>query len=71
VWILQKHNYENGWVVKLPFTTNRFGFTSCSTEERVCGAVRVAEKKARLSNIQYGLLQPRLINRREFKVMIN
>ena len=60
---------ETGWVVKLPFTTVHEGMSFCSTKDEVHSALCVKANKFAW-RIPYSLVQPRLSNRREYKVVI-
>jgi len=68
--VAQEHSYESGWVVKLPFTTNRFGVYHCLAQSTVCSNMICAKAKAERSGIPYCMLQPRLGNLRVHKVSL-
>jgi len=59
---------ETGWVVKLPFTTVHEGMSFCLTKDEVYSALCVKAQRFAW-RIPYALVQPRLSNRREYKVV--
>lgn len=59
---------EDGWVVKLPYTTNGQFVEACSDEEQIFAALSLACVKYG-SRISYAMLQPCMKNRKEYKVV--
>jgi len=57
----------NGYVVKFPYTTNSTGIAFCPDLTSVCEKM-VRASKSYDGRIPYALIQPRLINRQEYKV---
>jgi len=66
---LGRHNEGEGWVVKHPFVTMREGLKWSRTQDNVlqCLAISTAKFGGR---IPYTMIQPRLINRKEYKVVV-
>ena len=69
---LQTHSYENGWILKLPFTTHSHGVqrVNCGSPDSLCDKLAIIHTHALTKgNIPYCMLQPRLKNIREMKVL--
>ena len=69
VRFLESHNEGRGWVVKFPFVTVREGLKFCKTERDVMHALDVSAGKFG-GRIPYAMVQPCLINRKEYKVVV-
>jgi hypothetical protein len=63
------HDEGNGWVVKLPFTTNAEGLTFCKNEGDIIDAIdrKSSQFQDRMS---YAMVQPCLANRKEYKIVV-
>jgi hypothetical protein len=59
----------NGWYLKLPFTTNGEGRRPCRSIEKLLDAVRTTIINFE-GRIPYFMVQPRLRNRMEYKVIV-
>jgi hypothetical protein len=66
---VSKHEEGNGWVLKLPFTTNAEGIKFCKSPQAI---IDEADRHAKNfgHRMSYSLLQPCLANRKEYKVVI-
>ena len=63
-------NHEgHGWVVKAPYTTNSMGVKFCSSRDDVYASIRILAD-AFGDRIDYLMLQPRLKNSKEYKVVL-
>lgn len=66
---MAKTNYEKGWVVKMPYTTNCEYIKICRDLVEVIDALRAA-CSIYFGRIEYAMLQPCMRNRREYKVVM-
>ena len=63
------HNEGAGWVVKHPFVTMREGLKWCQTTDLVFANLARTTRKFG-GRIPYTMVQPRLLNRKEYKVVV-
>lgn len=63
------HSDEDGWIVKMPFTTNSQAIWHASTMERVRQYINVAIRRFG-DIIPYCMIQPKLKNMYEYKVIV-
>jgi hypothetical protein len=70
---MRKYDFGNGFVVKLPFTTNCQSIRFCTTYEKVFDAINMFNCKEFNGgdDIPYAIIQPRLRNRREEKITLH
>jgi hypothetical protein len=66
---LDKHNEGKGWVIKLPFVTMREGMIFATTKSDVFNGLEIIAGKYG-SRIPYAMIQPCLLNRKEYKVIV-
>ena len=66
---LEARNEGRGWVVKFPFVTVREGMRFCKTPDEVFKALEIAAGKFG-GRIPYAMVQPCLLNRKEYKVVV-
>jgi hypothetical protein len=66
---LDQHNEGLGWVVKLPFVTMREGMIYAKQRSNVYKALEIMAAKFG-NRIPYAMIQPRLLNRKEYKVIV-
>lgn len=66
---LREHTEGCGWVVKPPFCTNCEGVTFCKTAEDVYGVLHSMEETFFERDLPYLMVQPTLVNRKEYKVV--
>ena len=66
---LEKYNEGDGWVVKHPFVTMREGLQWSRTPDHVLRNLAISTAKFG-GRIPYTMVQPRLTNRKEYKVVV-
>jgi len=66
---LESNNEGRGWVIKHPFVTMREGIRWCETTEQVVTNLAIATAKYG-GRLPYTMIQPRLLNRKEYKVVV-
>ena len=66
---LDTHNEGIGWVIKLPFVTMREGMIFAAKRVDVFRGLELVAFKYG-SRVPYAMIQPRLVNRKEYKVII-
>lgn len=60
---------ENGWVVKMPYTTNGEFVKFCKDYDDVLYALKAASEKY-FGRVSYAIVQPCMKNRKEYKVVV-
>jgi hypothetical protein len=66
---LDKYNEGKGWVIKLPFVTLREGMIYASTKSDVYSGLELVAAKYG-NRVPYAMIQPWLVNRKEYKVIV-
>ena len=66
---LNTTNEGEGWILKLPFVTMREGLKWCRSLDKVLQELSIATAKFG-GRIPYAMIQPRLHNRKEYKVVV-
>jgi len=66
---ISKTNSENGWVVKMPYTTNCEYMKICRDMDEVMEALKAA-CNIYFGRVEYAMVQPCMQNRREYKVVM-
>jgi len=66
---LESNNEGRGWVIKHPFVTMREGIKWCETTDQVITNLAISTAKYG-GRLPYTMIQPRLLNRKEYKVVV-
>jgi hypothetical protein len=66
---MEKYNEGKGWVIKLPFVTMREGMIYASTKSDVYSGLELVAAKYG-NRVPYAMIQPWLVNRKEYKVVL-
>ena len=66
---LERNNEGRGWVLKFPFVTVKEGMKFCKTKAELLHQLDIATGKFG-GRIPYAMVQPCLVNRKEYKVVV-
>lgn len=66
---LAENDDENGWIVKMPYTTNSQFVKAASDYSKVVCMIKLAATKY-ADQVTYAFVQPMMCNKKEYRVVV-